>query len=206
MIKTNHIPLVFSQILPIFKKNGKIIPFSHIMDKITTISKLTEQLNTASPDELPRTMKSIAIPKEEFLEYASWLPNKYTRNCIKRTDKYEIILICWDKGAQTPIHDHNGQDCWMIQIDGLICETRYEEAKNGELVATNELNLCDGKLVYMHDRMGYHKLTNDLDQRGMTLHVYATPIDQCQVFDTEKNSFELKTMQYDTAVEEEIVS
>lgn len=173
------------------------------MSKIITIEQLIESFDASEPSEQIKVLKRIDIPKSAFEEYMSWTEGGYTRNCVVRRDGFEFILLCWDKDAETPIHDHAGQNCWVYQVDGTVRERRYEEADFG-FKLTNEAVLSEGKISYMHDRMGYHTLENISGRTAMTLHVYANPIDRCKVYDEEKSQFEVREMQYDTIEGEEV--
>lgn len=167
------------------------------MHSIQSIEELVESLDEASPSEYPSIAKRIEIDEEEYYDYATWVEKSYTRNCIARTDEYELILICWDSGAETSLHGHGGQDCWVYQVAGEMTELRYGKTE-GELKLTNEMSFKEGALAYMHDRMGYHILKNKTSQKAMTLHCYMKPVDVCEVYDEEKGKFISRELQYDT--------
>ena len=170
------------------------------MQPIKTIEDLIIEFDKATSSERVGVLKRIEIPKKEFEKFANWEKGKYKRNCIVRRDKFEFILLCWDIGASTPIHDHAGQDCWMYHVDGEICEKRYKESKIGFQVIS-EASYSSGKLTYMHDRMGFHNLENNSKNKTMTLHIYANPIDRCNVFNENSGTFEYKKMIYDNEPE-----
>ena len=169
----------------------------YTMSTITTIDQLIECFDEAEPSEQVSVLKRIEIPKSEFKEYATWKKGGYTRNCLARKEGFEFILICWDAGSVTPIHGHGGEDCWVHQVSGLVKEKRYKKTSYGFEV-TNDATLIEGGLTYMHDRMGYHTIENCTDEPSMTLHVYASPIDRCKVYNDEKGEFETVEMEYDT--------
>lgn len=171
------------------------------MDPTDSIEDLIEQLNKANKQEVPKILKNLQLKKTDLDQYATWCDADYTRNCIMRTAGYELILICWDAKACTPIHDHGGQDCWVYQAVGDLTEIRYQKL-NEELSETDRMVLQPGGLTYMSDEMGYHQLCNEAGSRSYTLHLYASPIDSCEVFNDETNSFETKEMCYDTCPEE----
>ena len=168
------------------------------MDCIESLEALIEQLDHSNSSNQGKIIKQMNIPISDFEAYASWDKKGYTRNCICRTDEYEMILLCWGKGDVTPIHGHGGQKCWVYQIEGQITETRYEKMPDGQLTEVNRMQLNPGKLTYMNNTMGYHKLNNDTNGRAMTLHVYVLPITSCEVFNDKKNNFESKELEYDT--------
>lgn len=164
---------------------------------ITTIEQLITSFDDAEPSEQVGILKRIDIPLSDFAQYATWSENGYTRNCIARRDRFEFILLCWNPGSVTPIHGHDGQNCWVYQVEGSIREKRFQQL-NDTFELTNDMILDAGKLCYMHDRMGYHSLSNETQQQSMTLHIYANPIDRCEVFNEERNCFESIEMQYDS--------
>ncbi len=173
-----------------------------VMDDIDSLDQLIAELDKAEKQDVPNIIKRLRLKKDYFEEYASWCQDGYTRNCVHRTDGYELILLCWAKSCVTPIHDHGGQACWVYQIAGELTEKRFEKNAAGELIETNRMTLQPQDLTFMEDRMGYHQLCNESNTRGYTLHLYASPIDQCDVFNEDKNCFETKNMSYDMCPEE----
>jgi len=171
------------------------------MDRVESLKQLIECLDHSDCSNQGKIIKQMNIPINDFEAYASWDKKGYTRNCIHRTNKYELILLCWNKGDTTPIHGHGGQNCWVYQVQGQVTELRYEKDASGDLIETNRVHLSPGKLTFMNNSMGYHKLNNDTNGRGMTLHLYVSPIDSCEVFNDTKETFELKELQYDTIKE-----
>jgi cysteine dioxygenase len=168
------------------------------MNKVESLEALIDCLDHSDLSNQGKIIKEMNIPISDFEAYASWNKECYTRNCIHRTDKYELILLCWKKGDETPIHGHDGQNCWVYQIKGNMTEIRYEKDASGDLFEKHRMQLSPGKLTYMNKTMGYHKLNNDTDGRGMTLHIYVSPITSCEVFNNKKEAFELKNLKYDT--------
>lgn len=169
---------------------------------INSIHDLILNLKKANPKDYPKLIKQIDIPNSAFDKYILWKGSTYSRNCIIRTEQFELMLICWEEKQQTQIHDHGGEKCWVYQIKGEAIETRYTLDENNKPIPTSTLTLKPGSLTYMDDKMGYHALET-LEDKALTLHLYANPIDECKVFNEKLNGFESKISQYDTQVEEE---
>lgn len=182
----------------VFKKNN-------LMDFIKTVEKLVETLNNTSPSDYAKVFRKIRFNPDDFKPFCTWNKEGYTRNGLIKTPSYEIILLCWDAGAKTPIHGHGGKDCWVYQLDGTLEEVRFKE-QEGDLIKENNIELSPGKLTYMNDQMGYHTLENISDQRSMTLHIYAAPIDSCKIYNDYKQCFEVQDMCYHTYWEKELES
>lgn len=120
----------------------------------------------------------------ERFAYADTSKN-YTRNLIATDNEtYALILIVWNRGKYSPIHDHPCDGCWVKVIDGAINEVRYQ-SQDGKLVESSNLTLDEG-VTYMDDSMGFHKIGNpSATVDAVTLHLYSPPYDKCRVwFDT----------------------
>jgi cysteine dioxygenase len=172
--------------------------------KITSLESLIQQLEETDQEEHKKIISAMDIPKSEFVAYAHWKKSGYARNCIKRTKDYELLLLCWNPGDRTPVHGHDGQDCWVYLVDGEMTEIRYKADEDDNLTKTHTEKLTGHRLTYMRDEMGYHMIKNNSEQRAMTLHIYALPIDECEVFDEKNETFVDKEMKYDTVMKERI--
>ncbi len=166
------------------------------MRHLNTIEKLTNSLIAHSLNDFPRIIKNANLSFEELQEAASWRSGEYTRNCLARNEKFELILLCWEPNVKTPVHNHGGEICWVYQAKGTIEEVRYDYIDK-ELIETNRMELIPGQLTFMNDQMGYHTIENNSEHRAMSLHIYACPIDNCKVFNEQDRCFESKELSYD---------
>lgn len=167
------------------------------MKAINNLDDLIEALPDCSGSDYVRIAKNMSIPRTDFLPYQNFDKSHYTRNCISRTDDYELLLLCWEPGQETPIHCHFGEECWVYNVKGNILEERFE-LEGEELITVDKSMFLPKSLSYMNDEMGYHLLKNVSGERAMTLHLYMNPIDRCTVYDDQKEDFVLKELEYDT--------
>lgn len=168
------------------------------VDNIISIQNLIDELKNSGANQYVSIAKRITISKDECEEYISWDAKDYTRNCIEHNDDFELILICWKPGDETPIHDHNDQRCWVYQIEGEVVEERFVKDEEGNLLKNHEMILSGGRLTYMHDSMGYHTLSNKTNKNAFSLHLYIKPVEKCQIFDEGLNAFKEVEMNYHT--------
>ena len=157
-------------------------------DSASTLETLNDLITALSEGERTtynHIIRSTKFQANAFENYSSWSDDCYTRNCIVDNEKFELILICWCKGHQTPIHDHGG-------------ETIYKQNETGNLnIVKTSISKSD-EVTYMKDFMGFHRLQNLSNKRSMSLHLYAKPIRKCRVFDEDSKTFSDKNMDYDT--------
>ena len=164
---------------------------------ISSLEELIKLLDNSTKTEYKVLGKRVNIPLSDFEPYLYFDSVSYTRNCIKRTKHYELLLLCWEKGQATPIHCHSNQECWVHVLQGDLHEVRYT-GQAPDLEVEHELDLIREGISYMNDDMGFHSLANMADGRSVTLHLYMNPIDECQVYDKETQEFQMVNLNYHT--------
>jgi len=168
-----------------------------VKEKITSLKELLEVLPECSGKDYVGLINRIELDKMDFSPYQFWSIDHYTRNCIVRTERYELILLCWEEGQETPIHCHAGEECWVYLLEGEMKEFRYENEENTNIpLPIDEMVFKEGRFSYMNDKMGYHSLKNTHLGKSMSLHLYMNPIDTCQVYDDEAKAFDWKISSY----------
>lgn len=168
------------------------------MDNITSLNRLIEVLKQSDAKDYVSVAKKMDIPLSDFNKYAHWKDHGYARNCIFKCDEFELILICWNEGDDTPIHCHNDQKCWVYLVDGKMTEIRYKEDEKGNLLESNRLEMTAGNLTYIEDSMGFHVLKTSPHQKAMSLHLYMKPINSCNVFNDVEHCFENRVLGFHT--------
>lgn len=82
----------------------------------------------------------------------------------------DIYLIRWHRNSRTKIHNHNGQDCHFIILNGNLSEYIYKNENINSLKKYEELKPF--KLNFINDMIGYHQIMNDNDKFIWSLHRY----------------------------------
>lgn len=173
----------------------------HTTEIPQSLDELITALSEGERTTYNNIFRSINFPTNAFEEFSSWSNDCYTRNCIFDNDQFELILLCWEKGQMTPIHDHGGEECWVKIIEGEFKETIYKENEKGGLDIVKSSIAKSNDITYMIDFMGYHSLENLSNKRSMSLHFYAKPIRNCKSFDEELQKFICKDLTYNTVSE-----
>ena len=87
------------------------------LDKTALISGVSDGIG----GEIARLLKDYSSSHDDWRPWALFDPASYTRNLVYRDERFELLILCWGAGQVSPIHNHEGQDCWMAVLDG---ETR----------------------------------------------------------------------------------
>jgi cysteine dioxygenase len=124
----------------------------------------------------------------------------YTRNLVHHETHYELLLLCWGAGQRTPIHNHQGQRCWMSVLEGEIVETQFAfpAAGGGQPLAKAGLprKFVPGQVAFITDDIALHEIAASEERPAVSLHLYSRPFSSCQVYDRETGRVELRQLGY----------
>jgi cysteine dioxygenase len=157
------------------------------------------------------------IADRDLVPYRTWNPERHTRNLIFRNRMIEVMLICWQPGAVTPLHTHNGQLGWMVVTEGTLVVENYRQVRcnrpeNQQVAGIDciagateiEMELLDREVVEpwsavntVDKNQTIHRILNPSDQPAVSLHIYSQPIDSCVVFDMENQTCRRRELAYD---------
>jgi len=132
-------------------------------------------------------------------------PRGYSRRCLYRDEAFELLLLCWNQGQATPVHDHDGEAGWMTVLEGTLvveeyeryggpidlCELRSEApTPPGSVVVLprRRLTLSAGSVVAEAAAPETIHRVRAADGRAVSLHLYVGPLDSFLVFDTERGT------------------
>ncbi|WP_421765151.1 cysteine dioxygenase [Ekhidna sp.] len=159
------------------------------MEKINTIEALVHALNQCEEcgSHVLEVMSNVNIPRSEFERYYSWRDDRYARNVLARNDNFEILLICWEKGQSSPIHDFNAQEAWIHPIEGMLREERFKiNVDDDRLERVSNVLLGTDEFSYMN-QIGIHRYSNAYSARTVSLNIYRNPVTEWHVYDENKS-------------------
>lgn len=192
--------MALCKFIPIFSeyyKNCFKYPYK-VLKTSEHIQKLITLLSNASIDDYSRLLNDFDFDSVDFEPFQSWSSQKYTRNCLYRDANFELILLCWEKGQETAVHGHNGEDCWVYLLDGEMEEVLFALDDLDQLSYESSQKIISHQLTFMNDKIGFHKLKNTNQGRSISLHLYAKPIERCHVFDESSRQFKERVLTFDT--------
>jgi len=133
-----------------------------------------------------RMLGEYASRHDDWRRFALFDPEVYTRNLVGRNEHFEMLLLCWNVGQQSPIHNHAGQNCWMGILEGEMEEILFSppaDGRPGPLAPLNSKVHVPGRVGFINDDIALHRVRPVAGMRGISLHLYAKPIDECNVYD-----------------------
>ena len=176
------------------------------MKSAENIQELLQLLSESSKTRYNSILNNFDFDAIDFSSFESWSPKKYTRNCMHKDAEFELLLLCWDEGQETAIHDHDGEDCWVYLLKGEMEEVYYNLDNSNHLREDRSHSILPHQISFMNDRIGFHKLINNFKGKSMSLHLYAKPIQQCNFYCETSEQFMERKLNYDTFIELELDS
>jgi cysteine dioxygenase len=132
--------------------------------------------------QVPARLAEYAANHDDWRSMLFFDEGGYTRNLVHRCGQYEMLLLGWEAGCESPVHDHAGQHCWMAVLEGELEELHFRPTPEG-LVEGRSKVLGPGGVAYIKDEIALHLIRPTNGRRGVSLHLYANPIDTCRTFD-----------------------
>lgn len=125
---------------------------------------------------------------------ASWLrpmPERYARRLLHRdpSGRYSVLVMVWDRGQGTRLHDHGGNWCVEAVYRGEIEVTSYAvtggdpDAGIVQFAEASVVRAGVGEAGALIPPFEYHILKNAGDTPAITLHVYSHELTSCHVFE-----------------------
>jgi len=156
------------------------------------INQNQNDLSNTCTDPIGALFRRLKVSKAD-LEPFCFIDNhkNYTRNLIATDDEtFTLLLLCWNPGKYSPIHDHPCDGCWMRVCQGCVNEVRYKKKDtssrpspspssssneryetereekddhcdiSSSFACTMDTTFEQGQQTFIHDNLGYHKVGN----------------------------------------------
>jgi predicted metal-dependent enzyme (double-stranded beta helix superfamily) len=126
----------------------------------------------------------------------------YSRTLLHKSDLFEILVLRWQPGCSSAIHDHGGAHCWFAVAQGTMKIENYLRYDSGDVPGFARIGLegreelDPGAIDYRQDDVHLHRCIAG-DGPVTTLHVYARPIEHFHGFDERAQTCYDVTPTYD---------
>jgi cysteine dioxygenase len=139
------------------------------------------------PNDLVNLMAIYSSNESDWQRYAfADRGRNYTRNLVDEGNgKSNLLIVVWNPGRGSPIHDHANAHCVMKILKGSLKETLYNipDATVSETIeftappeVTKETSYHTDEVAYISDQIGLHKIANASDTEiAVSLHLYTPP-------------------------------
>jgi len=128
---------------------------------------------------------------EEYSKYALRLDEgQYTRNLIRKSPYFTLMLLVWPPAITSPIHDHGGSECWLRVVSASLEERFYDKPDGHSEIRMRFRKECRaGGVCFINDEQGLHAIRNPSEKEwAVSLHCYVPGYLECNAFFDEKNA------------------
>ena len=159
-------------------------------------------------------LQRTTVSPEALAPYLNWNAQHYTRNLIDKTPLYELIVICWEVGQVSSVHNHRDQNCWMaVPIGRLLVENFHlvsQDIEKGrsELTLTDSVEMNPSHPCAVDPADPVHRVLNPrhFGERAASLHIYSRPFDTCVVYSPEQGTCGVIKLHYTTVFGKPVAS
>ncbi|XP_055529258.1 cysteine dioxygenase type 1 isoform X1 [Wyeomyia smithii] len=185
--------------------------------KCQTLSELISELHkTFAADHVNieyvnHLMLSYESNPADWRKFAKFDRFRYTRNLVDEGNgKFNLMILCWNEGHASAIHDHADSHCFMKMLRGSLCEVRYAWPKDATVNEDDKADIANGNsleeneytsdeleeisrttlekngVCYINDTLGLHRVENPSHSDvAVSLHLYCPPFDTCSIFNKQ---------------------
>ncbi len=146
-------------------------------DLVALFAELDQFTEAIPVDVLEEKIGKLTFRLSDVEDYAIFDDQKYRRNLLHEGPSYHALLLCWQSGQRSPIHDHRGSACGVRVVAGSVLETVFQMTPNGHLYPTISQEVGVDFVCANYD-MDIHQISN-LQADGeplVTLHIYSPPL------------------------------
>jgi cysteine dioxygenase len=148
-------------------------------------------------DNVYRFLAENPVDINSIAPFFHWSEKFYTRNLIYKDARFELMVLCWDKGQVSRVHNHADQMCWMTVPIGRLRGQNFravemnEEKQFCRLEETDCFDLSDCLAAKVELEEPIHQILNlpEFDERAVSLHIYSKPFDKCLSYCRKTNRF-----------------
>lgn len=129
---------------------------------------------------LQAMMACLQLSDELLRQHIAFSDRTYTRKLVCRTPRFELLVLSWQPGQASTIHDHADSLNVTYVYEGTLTSREFTQTSEG-IQQLRELQVKQGTGVAV-DRYAIHQLANTSADPVVTLHVYALPLQEIQVY------------------------
>src|SRR5688572_15541547 len=143
-------------------------------------------------------LEDVVRSGEEFVGAEFLVPaaDKYARRLLHKDPqgRYSVLVMVWDKGQGTMLHDHAGNWCVECVYRGRIRVVSYsiQGDEDDPVVGFQQEKTVfagPGEAGALIPPFDYHTIENPDETPAVTIHVYAGELTWCNVFEPVEGGF-----------------
>src|SRR5215470_7565819 len=160
------------------------------MNLISAIEELKHTAKEMKLAELRRFVSKLKPERSEIEPYFHFTDDRYARNLVYKCENFECLVLCWQPGQRSPIHDHANSICTVYTVEGVLSADNYRKTAGGHLRADYSEDFNPGSVLSIQTTE-IHQVSNLQDSSDLvSLHFYLSPLENNFVYSVMQPTFE----------------
>jgi cysteine dioxygenase len=150
------------------------------------INVLKSDCCVINPARMQDILDRLMVTTEEAQPHALFSEKRYARNLVYKDGQFEIMIMCWNAGQRSSIHDHAGSLGGIKILQGELTECLFGRAANGMIKSLSSAEYAiEGARV--EETSLIHQISNLQAGNGRTVsvHIYVPPLVRMNVYSLE---------------------
>lgn len=165
---------------------GKVGELIRRLDQATATDDIAQLCRNVK-----RVLADVVSSGEQFIDDALLepAPDRYARRLLHKdpSGRYSVVVMVWDRGQGTPLHDHAGVWCVECVYRGRIRVTSFdlETPADAEVLRFTPESVVFagvGEAGHLIPPFEYHMIENPDAAPAVTIHVYGDELTWCHAF------------------------
>jgi cysteine dioxygenase len=160
------------------------------------IEELDHSARLMKLPDLRKMIESFKPEPADIKPYIHFTKNRYARNLVKKTDLYEVLVLCWRAGQRSPIHDHGNSICAVYTMDGKLSADNYRRTPSGHIRADYAEDFSPGSVLSIQTSE-IHQVSNLQGSEDLvSVHFYLAPLENNFVYSVMEPTYEANRLFY----------
>src|SRR4051812_44553653 len=166
------------------------------MNLVTAIEELKHTAKEMQVGDLRRFTSKLKVGRAELEPHIQFMKDRYARNLVYKCEDFECLVLCWEPGQRSPIHDHANSICAVYTVDGLLSADNYRKLSNGHIRADYSEDFKPGSVLSIQTTE-IHQVSNLQDSEGLvSLHFYLGPLENSFLYSVQQPIHEIYQRTY----------
>ena len=131
-------------------------------------------------------LNRLVITNADFQPYSLFSDKRDARNLVFKDREFEIMIMCWNSGQRSSIHDHAGSLGGLKVLQGELTECLFSRAANGMIKSLSSADYAVGT-TRVEETSLIHQISNLQAESGkaISVHIYVPPLVRMNVYSLE---------------------
>jgi cysteine dioxygenase len=168
-----------------------------------SLTRFIDHLNRLPQSELTMEkviplMERVQIRRDEIEKCLIFSEESYARNLFYKNDRYEILVMCWDRGQLSPIHDHDqSYSVEKIYSGKILCTNYRRREPNSDAIEETDSSLAEEGSVISGRRGDIHRIANtDPNSKAVSIHFYSPPLKRMKAYSLDGREGQWMKLRY----------